>query len=147
MRHLNASLIAALLYLVSTPGAAPLRAADAPPARETLREQAKRCRSILKTSLVDFYLPAAVDRDNGGYLESLRDGKLAPTAEKFLTLQARQLWFFSTRARASSATPPARPPRPALSSLKARCAIGATAATSPRSPMPASPRTSGNTFI
>src|SRR5437868_11944960 len=73
-------------------------AADDPPAREALREQARRCRSILKTSLVDFYLPAAVDRDNGGYFESLRDGKLAPTGEKFLTMQARQLWFFSTLA-------------------------------------------------
>jgi mannobiose 2-epimerase len=72
-------------------------AADPPP--EVLREQAKRCRHILKTSIVDFYLPACVDEANGGYLESLRDGKFAATGEKFLTMQGRQLWFFSTLAR------------------------------------------------
>jgi mannobiose 2-epimerase len=49
--------------------------------------------------VVDFYLPACVDAVNRGYLESLRDGKFAPTGEKFLTLQGRQLWFFSTIAR------------------------------------------------
>src|SRR5262245_13249553 len=64
-----------------------------------LLSQAERCRRILKTSLIDFYLPACVDRINGGYLESLRDGKFAPTGEKFLTLQGRQLWFCSTLAR------------------------------------------------
>ena len=58
-----------------------------------------RCRQILKTSLVDFYLPACVDPVNGGYLEALRGGKFAPTGEKFLTQQGRQLWFFSTLAR------------------------------------------------
>ncbi len=79
--------------------AAPLRAADPAPTRDELQQQARRCRQILKTSLVDFYLPACVDRTNGGYLESLRDGKFAPTGEKFLTLQGRQLWFFSTLAR------------------------------------------------
>ncbi len=70
-----------------------------PPKREVLLQQAARCRHILKTSLVDFYLPACVDNDSGGYLESLRDGKFAATGDKFLTLQARQLWFFSTLAR------------------------------------------------
>jgi mannobiose 2-epimerase len=69
------------------------------PDRPALRDQAARCRRILKTSLVDFYLPACVDRENGGYLESLRTGKFAATGEKFLTLQARQLWFFSTLTR------------------------------------------------
>src|SRR5205085_10964492 len=62
--------------------------------------QARRCRQILKTSIIDFYLPACVDRTNGGYLESLRNNQFAPTGEKFLTLQARQLWFFSTLAAA-----------------------------------------------
>lgn len=76
-----------------------LRAADETPSREALRQQARRCRQILQTSLVDFYLPACVDRTHGGYLESLRDGKFAPSGEKFLVLQARQLWFFSTLAR------------------------------------------------
>src|SRR4029077_4075840 len=74
-------------------------AADAAPSNEELRQQAQRCRQILQTSLVDFYLPACVDKQNGGYLESLRGGKFVPTGEKFLTMQGRQLWFFSTLAR------------------------------------------------
>jgi cellobiose epimerase len=97
MRKLRASWPASLFVLLVLP-AGQLPAADEAPSPEALREQARRCRGILKTSLVDFYLPAAVDRANGGYLESLRDGKLAPTGEKFLTLQGRQLWFFSTLA-------------------------------------------------
>jgi mannobiose 2-epimerase len=103
MRYLSASLTPSLLLLLLAPTVEQktvrLRYNEQPPAREVLREQARRCRQILKTSLVDFYLPAAVDRTNGGYLESLRDGKLAPTGEKFLTLQGRQLWFFSTLSR------------------------------------------------
>jgi mannobiose 2-epimerase len=70
------------------------------PSADHLRKQAERCRQILKTSIIDFYLPACVDRANGGYLESLEGNKFTPTGEKFLTLQARQLWFFSTLARA-----------------------------------------------
>lgn len=70
----------------------------APASRQQLLDQAERCRRILRTSLIDFYLPACVDVTNGGYLESLRNGKFAPTGEKFLTLQARQLWFFSVLA-------------------------------------------------
>ncbi len=96
-RILRPGVVAGLLLLASAAGARADN--DAPPAREALLEQAKRCRNILKSSLVDFYLPTAVDKDNGGYFESLRDGKLAPTGEKFLVLQARQLWFFSTLAR------------------------------------------------
>ncbi len=61
--------------------------------------QAQRCRRILKASIIDFYLPACVDAAHGGYLESLRDGRFAATGEKFLTHQARQLWFFSTLAQ------------------------------------------------
>src|ERR1700693_454764 len=76
----------------------PLRGEEKPERAALLREAA-RCRSLLKTSIVDFYLPACIDTVNGGYLESLRDGKFAPTGEKFLTLQGRQLWFFSTLAR------------------------------------------------
>ena len=79
-------------------GIAPRLAADSLPQSEELVQQARRCRQILKTSLVDFYLPACVDQQNGGYFESLRDGKFAPTGEKFLTMQGRQLWFFSTLA-------------------------------------------------
>ena len=79
--------------------AAALASAAPPmPNREQFLDQAERCRRILQTSLIDFYLPACVDQKNGGYLESLRGGKFAPTGEKFLTLQARQLWFFSTLA-------------------------------------------------
>jgi mannobiose 2-epimerase len=85
-----------LLFLATTLAAAPLQAADSPPTKEALQEQAARCRKILRTSIIDFYLPACVDSTNGGYLEALRGGKFAPTGEKFLTLQGRQLWFFST---------------------------------------------------
>jgi mannobiose 2-epimerase len=90
-------LLVLVLPLLAGADEKPGRAETPPPA--ALREQAKRCRRILQTSLVDFYLPAAVDRENGGYFESLRDGRFAPTGEKFLTLQARQLWFFSTLLR------------------------------------------------
>jgi cellobiose epimerase len=69
------------------------------PTPATLLEEAKRCRQLLKTSLIDFYLPAAIDKVNGGYLESLKGGKFAPSGDKFLVLQGRQLWFFSTLAR------------------------------------------------
>jgi cellobiose epimerase len=89
IRELSLLLIAILLA-VSTTGAAENEAAS---------EQANRCRRILNESLVDFYLPACVDTEHGGYLESLREGKFVSIGEKFLVLQARQLWFFSTLAR------------------------------------------------
>jgi mannobiose 2-epimerase len=76
-----------------------VRADNSPPSREELLSQATRCRNILNNSIVKFYLPNCVDQVNGGYLESLRDGKFAPTGEKFLTMQGRQLWFFSTLAQ------------------------------------------------
>jgi mannobiose 2-epimerase len=79
---------------------APTVGADpAVPSAAQLRAQAERCRRILKRSIIDFYLPACVDKANGGYLESLKEGQFAPTGEKFVTLQARQLWFFSTLAQ------------------------------------------------
>ncbi len=68
------------------------------PSPEQCRAQAERCRKILQKSLVEFYLPGCVDPTNGGYFESLRDGRFTNTGERFLTLQARQLWFFSTLA-------------------------------------------------
>jgi mannobiose 2-epimerase len=86
------------VVLLSAPAAAQEKPFT-PPSPEELRAKSSKCRNILKTSLVDFYLPTGLDRTNGGYLESLRDGKLAPTGEKFLTMQGRQLWFFSTLAR------------------------------------------------
>ena len=50
--------------------AATLPAADDPPpgvrgpSRTELQTQARRCRQILKTSIIDFYLPACIDRTN-----------------------------------------------------------------------------------
>jgi len=56
---------------------------------------AEKCDVHLHKSIVDFYLPHCVDQQNGGYLESLdADGKFCESEYKFLTLQARQLWFF-----------------------------------------------------
>ena len=69
------------------------------PMKEVYREQAVKCREVLKTSLVDFYLPNCVDAKNGGYMENLDpQGKFTRTGEKFLTLQARDVWFFSALA-------------------------------------------------
>jgi mannobiose 2-epimerase len=65
------------------------------PSRDELVRQAQRCRQILKRSIVDLYLPGCIDRDHGGYLESLRGNQFVPTGEKSLIMQARQLWFFS----------------------------------------------------
>jgi mannobiose 2-epimerase len=48
---------------------------------------------------VDFYLPACVDAAHGGYFEQMQDGQFVGSGEKFLVLQARHLWFFSTLAR------------------------------------------------
>lgn len=77
---------------------APAIGEDRPPSPEVLRAQATRCRALLKSSLVDFYLPANVDKANGGYHEILKNGEFAGSGEKFLVMQARQLWFFSTLA-------------------------------------------------
>ncbi|MFO0911736.1 MAG: AGE family epimerase/isomerase [Pirellulales bacterium] len=75
--------------------------ADEHPTAETLSSQSQRCRKLLETSVVDFYLPAAVDREYGGYFENIDNtGNFVGNDSKFLTLQARQLWFFSTLAQA-----------------------------------------------
>src|SRR5262245_17426270 len=77
----------------------PCVAQDHPSATQ-LSEQAQRCRRLLQSSVIDFYLPAAVDQEHGGYWENLGpDGKFVGTDVKFLTLQGRQLWFFSTLAQ------------------------------------------------
>ncbi|MBS0260326.1 MAG: AGE family epimerase/isomerase [Planctomycetes bacterium] len=68
------------------------------PAKATLRESSRQCRQILKTSVIDFYLPACLDRTHGGYLEWMEADRFVAQGEKFLTLQARQIWFFSTLA-------------------------------------------------
>ena len=72
----------------------------AAPGSQELKRQAQQCRDLLKTSLVDFYLPNSIDTKNGGFMESLNtNGNFTLTGEKFLTLQARQVWFFSALAR------------------------------------------------
>ncbi|MFO0900215.1 MAG: AGE family epimerase/isomerase [Pirellulales bacterium] len=73
---------------------------SAEPTTADYQAQADRCRRILRSSIIDFYLPDCVDHEQGGYYESLVDGKFGPTGEKFVTLQARQLWFFSALASA-----------------------------------------------
>lgn len=73
-------------------------AGEAPTAAE-LQRQAARCRDLLKRTVLDFYLPACLDAEFGGYVEDWKDGRFTRRGEKFLTLQARQLWFFSTMAR------------------------------------------------
>lgn len=74
------------------------RASGGAPSADELAREATRCREILRRSIVRLYLPACVDPTNGGYFESLVDGRFAPAGEKFLTLQGRQLWFFSVLA-------------------------------------------------
>jgi mannobiose 2-epimerase len=69
------------------------------PDTDVLQKQAERCRRLLKESVIDFYLPGCIDQKNGGYHEVLKDGEFANANEKFLTLQARQVWFFSTLAK------------------------------------------------
>ena len=81
-----------LLAIVAAP------VGDDTPSAEALKAQAARCRSLLKSSVVEFYLPANVDRDRGGYFEVVKGGKFAPSGDKFLVMQSRQLWFFSTLA-------------------------------------------------
>ena len=57
--------------------------------------QADRCRRLLESSIIDFYFPHSIDREHGGYLEVIDSSGRFVSGEKFLTLQARQLWFFS----------------------------------------------------
>src|SRR5438132_14070043 len=85
-----------LLAILGLTTVATLHSAEPAPTPAELSAQAARCRRILQTSIIKFYLPHCVDLANGGYLESLQGGKFAPSSEKFLTLQGRQLWFFST---------------------------------------------------
>lgn len=69
------------------------------PVRATDQNDAKIeiCLDVLNQSLIEFYLPS-VDHKNGGYLEVLDANGKFVASEKFLTLQARQVWFFSTLA-------------------------------------------------
>jgi mannobiose 2-epimerase len=54
---------------------------------------------LLDTSVIGFYLPQSLDKTNGGFLENLgANGQFVDGGGKFLTLQARQIWTFSTCA-------------------------------------------------
>lgn len=85
-------------------GAEPASVPTAPTGAE-LQRQASRCRELLRRSVLDFYLPGCIDVVNGGYLEDWRDGRFLARGEKFVTLQARQVWFFSTLAAANIERP------------------------------------------
>jgi mannobiose 2-epimerase len=50
----------------------------------------------LTEGLVSFYLPDGVDREHGGYFESLEGDRFDAGGLKHLIFQTRQLWFFST---------------------------------------------------
>ena len=61
--------------------------------------RAQRCDKLLRDSVLKFYAPASMDSRNFGFFEVLgEDGKFTSGAEKFLTFQARQTWFFSNMA-------------------------------------------------
>ncbi len=94
----NLLLACALLFgSTGTVRSADTTGVEGPDAAE-LRRQAERCRNLLRRTVFDFYMPGCLDQVNGGYLEDWKDGRFVARGEKFLTLQARQLWFFSTMA-------------------------------------------------
>src|SRR6476660_9256972 len=66
MNHHPPPLSSRMALAAAIPLLAVLALPAAEPARDELTRQAQRCRQLLKTSLVDFYLPACVDRANGG---------------------------------------------------------------------------------
>jgi mannobiose 2-epimerase len=94
---------AAQLWLPVPRARAQGRSTPENPTREEILRQAERCRRLLDATVVAFYLPHAVDAEHGGYIENLGpDGRFRAGDDKFLTLQARQLWFFSTLAAQGS---------------------------------------------
>jgi cellobiose epimerase len=72
--------------------------------RDEFADQARRCKRILQETVTEFFLPACLDKVNGGYLEVEEDGVFRPGGEKFLLLQARQTWVFSLLAQEGSGT-------------------------------------------
>ena len=60
------------------------------------------CLRLLNESVIDFYFPDSLDRKYGGYLQDLSSTESGEREfsvnRKFLTFQARQLWFFSHMA-------------------------------------------------
>jgi mannobiose 2-epimerase len=69
-----------------------------PPSPVDYAAEAQRCRKLLESSVTKFFLPRCLDTQHGGYYENWNDGQFLNTGEKFLTQQARDLWFFSTLA-------------------------------------------------
>ncbi|MCC9600707.1 AGE family epimerase/isomerase [Stieleria sp. JC731] len=90
MRSFCLILLLAAIPLVSS--------AQAQTAESQTAVSPNQCRNLLQTSLVDFYLPASLDKKFGGYHEELDRAGDFVGGDKFLTMQARQLWFFSTLA-------------------------------------------------
>lgn len=79
--------------------AARLRQRPSAPTPNELQRQAARCHSLLMRSVVDFYLPRAIDTEHGGYFELADEtGAFLESPDRFLSLQARQMWLFSTLA-------------------------------------------------
>jgi mannobiose 2-epimerase len=94
LKELGVSLLVGWLGWHSALGAE----ASAHPKDAELKRQAARCQDLLRRTVLNFYLPGCLDIINGGYLENWQDGQFVARGERFLTLQARQLWFFSTLA-------------------------------------------------
>lgn len=62
---------------------------------QTKETRAERCHRILEDSIVDFYVPDNLN-PRGGYFQRLDEaGKFVGGDDRFLTFQARQVWFFS----------------------------------------------------
>ena len=105
MMYLRAAWLLILLLPLVVAGqnstATKSRDVAATPSRQA---QADRCRRLLESSVIDFYFPHSIDRENGGYLEVIDSNGQFVAGDKFLTLQARQLWFFSTLAVAGIRT-------------------------------------------
>jgi N-acylglucosamine 2-epimerase len=63
---------------------------------ETFTGMAKKCRNVLLDDVIPFWEKHSLDRECGGFLTCLgRDGSVYDT-DKFVWLQARQVWTFST---------------------------------------------------
>lgn len=65
---------------------------------EKLERAADQALRLLHSSVIDFYYPASMDTKYGGYLQDADVNGSFSTKDKFLTFQARQLWFFSHMA-------------------------------------------------
>lgn len=66
------------------------------PTAESFARMAQKCRDALLDDVIPFWEKHSVDREFGGFLTCLgRDGSVYDT-DKFVWLQARQVWMFST---------------------------------------------------